>query len=99
MGQRNAESTVREWLASALQLLQILPHRLRSRLKKAAQFRNNVNLPFRAQLFVLQRRGRTEKTLFRRWRIFRMRALRDLPEQLRQKWIKLANLEGLVLSA
>src|SRR6266480_4151824 len=99
MGQRNPQGTIGEWLTGALQLFQILLHRFRGRLKKTPQFRNDVNFPFGTQILFLWRGGRTEKTLFRRWRIFWLRAIRDLPEQFRQKRIKLANLKGLILSA
>src|SRR5437879_13367041 len=99
MGQGNPQGTIGEWLARALQLFQILPHRFRGRLKKTPQFRNDVNFPLGTQILFLWRRGRTEKTLFRRWRIIWLRAFRDLPEQLRQKRINLANSEGWILWA
>src|SRR5437667_9837356 len=99
MGQRNPQGTISEWLTRALQLFQILPHRFRGRLKKTPQFRNDVNLPLGTQILFLRRRGRTEKTLFSRWRIFWLRAFRELPEQLRQKKIMLANLEVMILTA
>src|SRR5207302_3246467 len=99
MGQWDAQITIGKWFTSALQLFQILPHRFRGGLKKAPQFRNDINFPLGTQIFFLRRRGRAEETLFRCRRIFWLRAFRDLPEQLCQKWIKLANLESLVLSA